>query len=64
MENQSTRKNIEEKYEKHKVIAQWEKKDVLYSFIGIYEIGICVFRPNSGRIRFIKDNDKSSLSGK
>ncbi|MCI8606813.1 MAG: hypothetical protein HFG72_08360 [Hungatella sp.] len=57
-------KNIEEKYEKHKIIAQWEKKDVLYSFIGIYEIGICVFRPNSGRIRFIKDNDKSSLSGK
>lgn len=39
----------EEKYEQHKIIAQWEKTDVLYSFIGIYQIGIYVFHPNKCR---------------
>ena len=38
--------SIEKKYEKHKIISQWKKTgrtDVLYSFIGIYQIGIYVF---------------------
>ena len=37
---------IEKKYEKHKIISQWERTDVLYSFIGIYQIGIYVFYPD------------------
>ena len=38
--------SIEEKYRDHKIINQWEKTDVLYSLIGIYQIGIYVFYPD------------------
>lgn len=38
--------SIEEKYKKHKIVLQWERTDVLYSFIGIYQIGIYVFYPD------------------
>lgn len=30
----------------NKIISQWERKDVLYSFIGIYQIGLFVFYPD------------------
>lgn len=38
--------SIEEKYGNHKIVNQWEKTDVLYSFIGIYQIGIYVYYPD------------------
>ena len=38
--------SIEIKYENHMIISQWKKTDVLYSFIGIYQIGIYVFYPD------------------
>ena len=38
--------SIEKKYENHMIISQWKKTDVLYSFIGIYQIGIYVFYPD------------------
>lgn len=36
-------KSIEEKNKENKIISQWEHTDVLYSFIGIYQIGLLVF---------------------
>ena len=38
--------SVEKKYENHKIIGQWGKTDVLYSFIGIYKVGIYAFYPD------------------
>ena len=40
-------KTVEEQYQDHRIISQWEKTDVLYSFIGIYQIGIFAFHPDT-----------------
>ncbi|SFU84344.1 hypothetical protein [Butyrivibrio sp. M55] len=37
------RKSVEEKNIDNKIVAKWDKLDVLYSFIGVYTIGIYVF---------------------
>ncbi len=42
-------KSIEDMNKDHEIISQWERKDVLYSFIGIYQIGLHVFYPKKFR---------------
>ncbi len=37
--------SIEDLNEDNKYVSKWEKRDVLYSVIGIYQIGIFVFHP-------------------
>jgi len=37
--------SLEDRYKNHKIISQWKNKDVLYSFLGIYQIGIYVCYP-------------------
>ena len=41
----SQKGSVEEKYINNPIIAKWDKLDTLYSFIGIYTIGIYVFYP-------------------
>lgn len=43
----SSKKSVEDMYNmNNKIISQWEKTDVLYSFIGIYQIGLYTFYPD------------------
>ena len=37
---------IEDLYPQNEIIMSWERRDVLYSFIGIYQIGLSIYYPN------------------
>ena len=41
----SVKKSVEKTHEKDKYVSSWDKIDVMYSFIGIYQIGIYAFYP-------------------
>ena len=41
----SNQKNIENMFSENTEIMKWKNRDVLYSFIGIYQIGIYAFYP-------------------
>ena len=58
------KETVEEKNKDNRYIASWEKLDVLYSFIGIYTIGIYVFYPEKCKKTdyMIKRNDKGYFS--
>ncbi len=43
--NDKNRKTVEENNKNNSIVSKWDKLDVLYSFIGIYTIGIYVFYP-------------------
>lgn len=42
----SNQKNIENMFSENTEIMKWKNRDVLYSFIGIYQIGIYAFYPS------------------
>lgn len=39
--------SVENMYPKNEIIMSWKKRDVLYSFVGIYQIGLSIFYPKS-----------------
>ena len=56
--------SVEKQHQYHKIVSQWERTDVLYSFIGIYQIGLFVFYPDKcKRTKYtIKDKTNQFLS--
>jgi len=66
--NDKKSKSIEQKYEKETKLLEWEKTDVLYSFLGIYVIGLKAFYPEkfncSKRIIKVKDQNQRAYSNK
>ena len=62
----SKEKSIEEENcSSNSIISSWEKKDVLYSFIGLYQIGIYVYYPKAcKRTNYtIKSSDGKTFMG-
>jgi hypothetical protein len=55
--------SIEDKNKSNKIISKWEKTDVLYSFVGIYQIGIYVYNPDLCRRTNCVIKSKDSKSG-
>ena len=64
--NDSKQLNVEEKNKTNKYVKRWKYKDVMYSFYGIYTIGLLVYYPETFEntdciIRLRKNNSGDTL---